>query len=62
MVRAKKTGVAERFHFHDLRSKCASDSADVITASERLGHSSIDLTRRVYRRKPSKVHPLRRQP
>jgi integrase len=61
MVAAKKAGI-ERFHFHDLRSKSASDSVDLVEASERLGHSSIDLTRRVYRRKPVKVQPLRRDP
>jgi integrase len=41
MVEAKGAGF-ERFHFHDLRSKSASDSADVIEASERPGHSSIE--------------------
>jgi integrase len=61
MTRAKKAGI-ERFHFHDLRGKSASDSESVIEASERLGHSSVDLTRRVYRRKPAKVQPLRRHP
>jgi integrase len=50
----------QRFTFNDLRSKSASDTADVVEASERLGHSSIDLTRRVYRRKPAKVRPLMR--
>ena len=50
----------QRFTFNDLRSKSASDSADVLEASERLGHSSVDLTRRVYRRKPAKVRPLMR--
>lgn len=54
-------GLTERFTFNDLRSKSASDSADVLEASERLGHSSIDLTRRVYRRKPAKVRPLLRR-
>lgn len=58
MVETKKAGI-ERFHFHDLRAKSASDSADLVAASERLGHSSLDLTRRVYRRKPLKVTPLR---
>ncbi|MEO8466737.1 MAG: tyrosine-type recombinase/integrase [Gammaproteobacteria bacterium] len=58
MVATKKAGI-ERFHFHDLRGKSASDSSNLVEASERLGHSSLDLTRRVYRRKPLKVTPLR---
>jgi integrase len=56
----KNGGLEERFTFNDLRSKSASDTADVLEASERLGHSNIDLTRRVYRRKPAKVRPLLR--
>ena len=57
----EKGGLEERFTFNDLRSKSASDTADVIEASERLGHSSIDLTRRVYRRRPAKVKALLRE-
>jgi integrase len=50
----------QRFTFNDLRSKSASDSSDLLEASERLGHSSVDLTRRVYRRKPARVRALMR--
>ena len=61
MAKAIENGdLAERFTFNDLRSKSASDTADVLEASERLGHSSIDLTRRVYRRKPARVRALLR--
>ena len=61
MRKAANDGKLEhRFTFNDLRSKSASDSADILEASERLGHSSVDLTRRVYRRKPARVRPLMR--
>lgn len=47
-----------RFTFHDLRAKSASD--DVLqSATERLGHTSVETTKRVYVRKPTKVKPLR---
>ena len=47
-----------RFTFHDLRAKSASD--DILqSASERLGHTSVETTKRVYFRKPMKVKPLR---
>jgi integrase len=57
MVQAQEAGV-DRFHFHDIRGKSASDSSSLVEASERLGHSSLDLARRVYRRKPARVKPL----
>lgn len=58
MARALKNGLAERFHFHDLRAKSASDDT-LQTASERLGHSSTSTTERYYRRGPQRVRPLR---
>lgn len=59
MVKAMNSGLQQRFHFHDLRAKSASDGADLLESSNRLGHSSPAITQRVYRRKPTRVKPLR---
>ena len=59
MDEAMTKGLEERFHFHDLRAKSATDGDDLLTSSERLGHSSPEITKRVYRRKPTRVKPLR---
>jgi integrase len=48
-----------RFTFHDLRGKSGSDSASLQDAYERLGHTSISMTRRVYDRGIRKVKPLK---
>jgi integrase len=48
----------ESFTFHDLRAKNASDEEDVAVASNRLGHMDAKTTKRVYRRKPTRVRPL----
>jgi integrase len=58
MAKALKNGLTERFHFHDLRAKSASDD-DLQTASNRLGHGNVSTTERYYRRAPEKVRPLR---
>lgn len=50
----------ERFEFRDLRRKSATDEVDELVASQRLGHSSTEITNRVYRVAPRKVQPLRR--
>ena len=55
----KQKALTQRFTFNDLRSKSASDTADLLEASERLGHSSPAITKQVYRRKPVRVTPLR---
>lgn len=49
----------KRFEFRDLRRKSASDEADELVASQRLGHTSVGITNRVYRVKAKKVRPLR---
>src|SRR5690606_26370574 len=59
MAKAEKEGLEERFHFHDIRALSISEDADLLVASERAGHSSPEITKRVYRRKPSRVRPLR---
>lgn len=55
----EKTGLKERFTLHDLRAKCASDIKNDEDARKLLAHSSVNMTRRTYRRKPEKVSPLR---
>jgi integrase len=53
----KKGG--ERFTFHDLRGKSATDSGSLQEAYERLGHTNIAMTRGVYDRGVRKVTPLK---
>lgn len=48
----------ERFHFHDLRAKSASDDETDQGAADRLGHADVKLTRRVYRRLPKRGKAL----
>ena len=55
---AVATGI-ERFTFHDLRGKSGSDSASLQEVSERLGHSSTAVTKRVYMRMPTRVKPVK---
>jgi len=52
------TKITDRFHEHDLRAKVASDSDTLEEASARMAHSSTEITKDVYRRKPEKVSPL----
>lgn len=59
MRKAKKAGLAEGFHFHDLRAKSASDGGSDQEAADRLGHADVKLTRRVYRRLPRRAVALR---
>lgn len=49
----------ERFTFHDLRAKSASDSETIDAAYQRLGHTSMSMTRRAYDRGERLVDPLR---
>lgn len=56
--KAKKAGLADSFHFHDLRAKSASDDATDQGAADRLGHADVNLTRRVYRRLPRSAAAL----
>jgi integrase len=58
MTKFVKQG-GERFTFHDLRAKSGSDSETLQGAFERLGHTSMTMTRRVYDRGVRKVKPLR---
>ena len=48
--------LAERFTFHDLRAKSASDDAFDM-ATERLAHDDPRTTQKVYRRKPRRARP-----
>lgn len=55
----KKSGVTD-VHFHDLRARAVSDAIDSGRDGGKLaGHSSDEITRRVYDRAPSKVRPNR---
>lgn len=59
MTKALKNGLKERFTFHDLRAKSASDAESDEEAAARLNHSSTAITRKVYRRKPRRAKALR---
>jgi len=48
----------QRFRWHDLRAKSASDDT-LEAATARLGHTSSAMTKRHYYRAPQKVRPLR---
>lgn len=55
----KRSGVQD-VHFHDLRARAVSDAIDSGRDGGKLaGHSSDEITRRVYDRAPSKVVPNR---
>lgn len=54
----KDTRITERFTEHDLRAKVASDT-DGDHARRLLGHSNIQITERVYRRKPEMIQPTK---
>lgn len=58
MKRALADGIIkERFTFHDLRGKSASDLQNRAHASALLGHSDQRTTQRIYIRTPEKVRP-----
>ena len=53
-----KTKLKERFTEHDLRAKVASDTESE-HARQLLGHTNIEITERIYRRKADKVKPIK---
>ena len=53
----EKTKVVERFTEHDIRAKVASDT-NIEHAQKLLGHSSSEVTNRVYRRKAERIKPF----
>lgn len=61
MIDEQKPVLTERFTFHDLRAKHASDSLDLPEASKTLGHTDIRMTKRVYDRGIRRVPALNRQ-
>ena len=54
-----ETKVFEHFTEHDLRAKCSSDAVTTEHARQLLSHADGALTKRVYRRRPEFVKPLR---
>lgn len=52
----EKTKLKEKFTEHDLRAKVASDT-EINHAQQLLGHSSSEITERIYRRKPEVIKP-----
>ena len=54
-----ETEITERFQERDLRAKCATDAESLERARQLLAHASDATTKRVYRRGPERVKPLR---
>lgn len=54
-----ETKVSQPFTDHDLRAKCASDADSLDHARALLAHADGNTTKRVYRRKPEVVRPLK---
>lgn len=54
-----ETNVKTPFTEHDLRAKCASDAETLEHAQMLLAHADAATTKRVYRRRPERVRPLR---
>ena len=48
----------ENFHFHDIRALCATRCATPEIAMRLLGHSTLQMTTRVYRRGVERVQCL----
>ena len=55
----EETEITERFQERDLRAKCATDAESLERARQLLAHASEATTKRVYRRRPERVRPLR---
>ncbi|MRT31211.1 tyrosine-type recombinase/integrase [Herbaspirillum sp. CAH-3] len=54
-----ETKVKQSFTDHDLRAKCASDASTLEHARALLSHADSRTTKRVYRRRPEIVQPLK---
>lgn len=48
-----------KFQFRDIRQKAASEIKDIANASRLLGHSTEEMTRKVYRRLGEIVAPTK---
>lgn len=55
----EKTDLKERFTEHDMRAKVGSDAESLERANQLLTHSDINLTKRIYRRKPERIKPTK---
>jgi integrase len=55
----EETKLKEDFTEHDLRAKCASDAETLEHAQALMAHADGKVTKRIYRRKPERVKPLR---
>lgn len=51
----EETKITERFTEHDIRAKAGSDATDVEEARKLLGHETVAMTNRAYRRAPEVV-------
>ena len=48
-----------KFQFRDIRPKAASEIEDIVHASRLLGHSTQEMTKKVYRRVGEIVRPTK---
>jgi integrase len=51
--------IKEKFTFHDIRAKCASDHDDINKAGNLLGHQNVQMTKAVYDRSIRVMDPLK---
>lgn len=54
-----ETKIEKRFTEHDMRAKCGSDLDTLAHAQQLLAHADSRTTKKIYRRKPERVKPLR---
>lgn len=59
MARLTEETKVQRFTEHDLRAKVGSDAESLERARQLLAHASDSTTKRVYRRKPEVIKPVR---
>jgi integrase len=57
-IKLERLAPNDRYHFHDLRGKAASESESDEAASALLGHGDIQVTRKHYRRLPQRSQAL----
>jgi integrase len=58
-IKLERLKPEDRYHFHDLRGKAASEAESDEAASALLGHGDVQVTRKHYRRLPQRSQALR---
>jgi len=61
-VRLGRLNPEDKYHFHDLRAKGASEAESDEAASDLLGHGDVQVTRKHYRRLPQRSQAIQIRP